>query len=178
MTLRQAQGDRDEDAPAETMWRGDYITAVKQGRWEYVRRTGGIGAVVIIAECGGKLILVEQHRAPVGGRCLELPAGLVGDEDKDATADGTAIKELEEETGYTAGRIEVLGEFHSSPGLAAESFTLVRANDVRKIGEGGGTGHEDIEVHLVAHEDLPSFVESRRREGVAIDAKLLLFLGF
>jgi ADP-ribose pyrophosphatase len=176
MTLRQAQGDRDEDAPVETMWRGDYLTAVKQGPWEYVRRTGGIGAVVVIAECGGKLILVEQHRAPVGGRCLELPAGLVGDEDEDATPESTAVKELEEETGYTAGRVEILGEFHSSPGLAAESFTLVRVHDVRKVGEGGGTGHEDIAVHLVARKDIPRFVESRRREGVAIDVKLLLFL--
>jgi ADP-ribose pyrophosphatase len=164
------------DLPVETMWKGKYVTAVKQGQWEYVRRTGGIGAVVIIAESGGKIILVEQYRVPVGGRCLELPAGLVGDEDKDATAESTAVKELEEETGFTAGRIEILGDFQSSPGMLSESFTLVRAHDVRKVGEGGGTGHEDIAVHLVERARLPDFVHGRRRQGVAIDVKLLLFL--
>jgi ADP-ribose pyrophosphatase len=168
----------DHHSPVETVWKGEYVTALKRGRWEYVSRTGGIGAVVIIAECDGKVILVEQHRVPVGGRCLELPAGLVGDEDANATPEETAVKELEEETGFTAGRIEVLGEFHSSPGLLAESFTLVRAHGVRKIGEGGGTEHEDITVHLVERADIPEFMESRRSEGVSIDVKLLLFQEF
>ena len=52
---------------------------------------------------------------------MELPAGLVGDED-DKGIEETAIKELEEETGFTAERIEVLGEFYSSPGMVAEGF--------------------------------------------------------
>ena len=66
------------------------------------------------------------------------------------TVEDTAIKELEEETGFTAERIEVLGEFFSSPGMVAEGFTLVRAHGLRRIGEGGGNEHEEIEVHLVA----------------------------
>jgi len=68
----------DSDAPLEVMWQGRYVTAVKRGRWEYVSRTGSTGAVVVLAEHDGKVILVEQHRVPVGGPCLELPAGLVG----------------------------------------------------------------------------------------------------
>ncbi len=168
----------DEDAPVETMWAGKYITALKHGRWEYVARTDGTRAVVVIAEHDGKIILVEQYRVPVGARCLELPAGLVGDEDKNATVEGTAVKELEEEAGFTADRFEVLGEFHSSPGMVAESFTLVRAHGVRKVGDGGGTEHEDITVHLVARDDIPAFVEQRRKAGCAIDVKLLLFVGF
>ncbi|HUG46347.1 MAG TPA: NUDIX hydrolase [Sphingomicrobium sp.] len=167
-----------DDALVEAMWRGKYITAYKRGRWEYVSRTGGVTAVVLLAEFEGKIILVEQHRVPVGGRCLELPAGLVGDEDRHATVEDTAVKELEEETGFTADRIEILGEFHSSPGMLAESFTLVRAHQLRKIGEGGGTDQEEIIVHLVARDDIASFIESRRREGVAIDVKLMLFLEF
>ncbi len=168
----------DHDAPVETMWAGKYVTALKRGRWEYVSRTDSTKAVVILAEHGGKVILVEQYRVPVGGRCLELPAGLVGDEDKNATVEDTAVKELEEETGFTAGRIEVLGEFHSSPGMIAESVTLVRAHGVRKIGEGGGTEHEDIIVHLVAREDIPQFIQKRREAGASIDVKLLLFMDF
>ena len=169
---------QDADAPLETMWRGKYIEVRKRGRWEFVSRTDDTTAVVIIAEHDGKLILIEQFRHPVGGPCIELPAGLVGDEDANATVEETAIKELEEETGFTAERIERLGEFHSSPGMVAESFTLVRAHGVRRAGDGGGTEHEQIEVHLVARAELAEFVRKRRDAGVAVDVKLLLFMGF
>jgi ADP-ribose pyrophosphatase len=168
----------DRDAPPRTMWQGKYISACKRGKWEYVSRTGSTNAVVILAETDGKVILIDQYRVPVGKRCVELPAGLVGDEDKDATVEGTAVKELEEETGYTADRIETLGEFQSSPGVVAESFTLVRAHGVRKVGKGGGNADEEIEVHLVARTDIPAFIEEKRRGGYAVDVKLLLFLNF
>ena len=168
----------DDDAPLQTMWEGKYIRAMKRGRWEYVSRTNNVGAAVILAEHEGKVILVEQYRVPVGARCLELPAGLVGDEEAHATVESTAIKELEEETGFTCDRVERLGDFHSSPGMVAESFSLVRAHGVRKIGEGGGTEHEEIEVHLVAREDIPAFIAERRAAGVAVDVKLLIFMNF
>jgi ADP-ribose pyrophosphatase len=105
-----------------------------------------------------------------------MPAGLVGDEDPDATVEGTATKELEEETGFTADRIEVIGEFFSSPGMVAEGFTLVRAHGLSKVGDGGGTEHEAIEVHLVPRSEISAFVERKRAEGCAIDTKMLLLL--
>jgi ADP-ribose pyrophosphatase len=163
----------------EVEWEGKWIRVVRDGKWEYVERCGGVHAVVILAEHEGKVVLVEQRRVPLGNRkCLERPAGLVGDEDPNATVEDTAIKELEEETGFTCERVERLGDFHSSPGMVAESFTLVRAHGVRNIGEGGGTEHEEIEVHLVAREDIPAFVAERRAAGVAIDVKLLIFMNF
>src|SRR5690349_219078 len=174
MTFDQG-GGRDEDKPRETMWQGKYVRAIKQGRWEYVSRTNDVRAVVIIAEDDGKLILVEQHRFPIGRKCLELPAGLIGDEEEGATVESTALKELEEETGYTAERVERLGDFYSSPGMLAESFTLVRAHGVRKVGQGGGVGGEEIVVHLVRREELPAFIAERRSAGLGIDAKLLMF---
>jgi ADP-ribose pyrophosphatase len=158
-------------------WEGKYIRVVRSGTWEYVERCGGVHAVVILAEHDGKVVLIEQPRTPLGGRkCIELPAGLVGDEDPDAGIDDTAVKELEEETGFTAERIEQLGEFHSSPGMVAEGFTLVRAHGLKRIGQGGGTEHENIEVHLVPHSEVPAFVERKRQAGCAIDVKMLLLL--
>ena len=167
-----------DSGPAEVMWEGKYVRALKQGPWEYASRVGDVRAVVILAEFDGKIILIDQPRIAVGGRCLELPAGLVGDEDRAATIEGTAVKELEEETGYTAARIERLGDFHASPGMLSESFTLVRAHGLTRSGDGGGTEHEDINVHLVARGDIPAFIEEKRAEGFAIDIKLLLFLDF
>jgi ADP-ribose pyrophosphatase len=154
-------------------WQGKYIRVVTDGPWEYVERCGGVSAVVILAEDDGKIILVEQYRTPLGRRCIELPAGLVGDED-DKGMDETALKELEEETGFTASRVESLGRFHSSPGMVAEGFDLVRAHGVAP---GGEKSEEDIEVHLVEREKVADFVESCRKRGLAIDAKLMLLLG-
>jgi len=168
----------DDLPPAEVMWEGRFVRAMKRDRWEYASRNRDIRAVVILAEHEGKVILVDQPRVPVGSRCLELPAGLVGDEDPGATIEGTAVKELEEETGFTAEHIERLGDFHASPGMVSESFTLVRAHGVQRIGEGGGDEHEDIRVHLVARSEIPAFIEEKRAEGFAIDVKLLIFLGY
>jgi ADP-ribose pyrophosphatase len=168
-----------DDLPAvEVMWEGKFVRALRRGKWEYASRARDIGAVVILAEYEGKLILVDQPRVAPNCRCIELPAGLVGDNDPNATVESTAIKELEEETGFTAERVERLGEFYASPGMLSEGFTLVRAHGVRKIGEGGGDEHEDIEVHLVPRADIPNFLEQKRAEGLGMDAKLLLLLNF
>ncbi len=161
------------DDPPKVQWEGKYIRIVTRGGWEYVERCGGVSAVVIHAENAGRIILIEQSRVPLGGRtCLELPAGLVGDED-DKGVEETAVKELEEETGYTASRIERLGQFFSSPGMVGEGFDLVRAHDVRPCGQ---PVEEGIEVHLVERERIADFVAERRAAGVAIDVKLLLLL--
>jgi len=166
----------DDLPPAETMCEGRFVRLRKRGKWEYASRTRGIRAVVILAEYEGKVILIDQPRAALDARCVELPAGLVGDEDPNATVEDTAVKELEEETGFTAEWIERLGDFHASPGMLSESFTLVRAHGLRRIGEGGGDHDEDIAVHLVARADIPNFIEQKRAEGFAIDVKLLIFL--
>ena len=54
----------------------------------------------------------------------------------------------------------------------------MRAHGLRRIGEGGGDEHEDINVHLVARADIPNFLEQKRAEGFGIDAKLLIFMNF
>jgi ADP-ribose pyrophosphatase len=168
----------DDLPPVEVMWEGKFVRALRRGKWEYASRARDIGAVVILAEHEGKMILVEQSRVAPDCRCIELPAGLVGDKDPNATVEGTAIKELEEETGFTADRIERLGEFYSSPGMLSEGFTLVRAHGVRKIGEGGGDENEDIRVHLAPCDEIPNFIEQKRAEGLGVDAKLLLLLNY
>jgi len=168
----------DDLPPPEVMCEGRFVRLIKRGKWEYASRANDIRAVVILAETDGKMILVDQPRVPLGARCIELPAGLVGDEDPDATVEDTAVKELEEEAGFTAESIERLGDFHASPGMLSESFTLVRAHGVRRIGEGGGDDDEDIVVHLVARLDIPNFLEQKRAEGFAVDVKLLIFLNY
>lgn len=160
----------------EIVWQGKFIAAKRQGRWEYVSRVGGMRAAVILAVEDDHVILIEQFRAPLGKSCLELPAGLVGDVDADESVTDSARRELEEETGYRADRIDDLGEFYSSPGLASEGFTLVRASGLSKVGSGGGDEHEDITVHRVPVAEVADFVAAKRRAGLGIDVKLLLLL--
>lgn len=168
----------DELPPLEVMWEGKFVRALRRGKWEYASRARDIRAVVLLAEFEGKVILVDQPRVPTGCRCVELPAGLIGDQDPNETVESTAIKELEEETGFTAERVERLGDFYASPGMLAEGFTLVRAHGLRKIGGGGGDENEDINVHLVPRSEIPNFLEQKRAEGFGMDAKLLLLLNY
>jgi ADP-ribose pyrophosphatase len=168
----------DDLPPEEVMWAGKYVRAMRRGKWEYASRANNIRAVVILAEFEGKMVLIDQPRVPLDVRCVELPAGLIGDEDPDATIESTAIKELEEETGFTAERIEALGDFFASPGMVSEGFTLVRATGLSRMGKGGGSDDEDINVHLVARADIPNFIEQKRAEGFGIDVKLLIFMGY
>jgi ADP-ribose pyrophosphatase len=163
--------------PIETMWEGRFIVARREGKWEYVGRTGNIHAAVILAIDDGHVVLVEQYRVPLKARCLELPAGLVGDEQAGEAIETAAARELEEETGYRPAEIEILGRFASSPGMVSEGFTLVRARGLEKVGDGGGVAGEDIVVHRVPLDGIAGFVAAARGRGVAMDVKLLLLLG-
>ena len=85
------------DEPEQIRWSGKFITACTRGKWEYVTRARGIRAAVILAiDAEDHVLLVEQYRVPLGKRCLELPAGLIGDdagaEEEDALA--AAAREL------------------------------------------------------------------------------------
>ena len=175
--------DMDADLPEETRWEGKFIAAKTRGRWEYVGRTRGIRAAAIIAldeDADGSrhVILVSQYRVPLSRFCLEIPAGLIGDDDGAEGEDATtaAARELEEETGYRAGTLEVLGEFYSSPGMVSEQFTLLRATNLEKVGVGGGLEDEGITVHRVPLAELADFVADWRAAGHGIDVRVAMLL--
>lgn len=167
------KGDPGEE---ETVWEGRFLSVKRRGTWEYVSRTRGIGAAVILAIDDGHAILVEQYRVPLGRACIELPAGLVGDDADGEEVEAAALRELEEETGYRAERMVELGRFYSSSGMSSEGFTLLRAEGLSLVGNGGGVAGEDIKVHRVRLADVPDFVAAKRAQGVAVDAKLLVLL--
>ena len=160
------------------MWEGRFVTAKRDGKWEYVSRSRGIKAAVILAIDDGHVLLVEQYRVPLGKNCIELPAGLVGDHDHntDEEISVAAVRELEEETGYRAQTMEDCGEFYSSPGMVSESFSLFKAYGLTKVSDGGGVDGENITVHRIALAELDEFVAQKRKEDAGIDVRLLMLL--
>lgn len=166
------------EEPEQTVWQGKFITAKVKGKWEYVSRARGIKAAVILAiDDEQHVILVEQFRVPLGRACIELPAGLIGDNGESENATDAAVRELEEETGYRAARMESLGEYYSSPGMVSESFTLLRASGLTKVGPGGGVDGEDITVHRMPITGIGQFIAESRARGLGIDVRLLMLLG-
>lgn len=154
----------------KTVFEGDHIFVIERDHWQYVERKKAKEAVAVIAETDdGKVILTEQFRRPVNARVIDWPAGLIGDEEPDIDAAETAKKELEEETGYVCETVERLARGPSSPGITSEIVSLYRARGVRKKGEGGGVGGEDITVHAIPRGDLRQWLSA---QNAMIDLKI------
>jgi ADP-ribose pyrophosphatase len=157
----------------DTLHTGRHLELVRQGKWEFVRRTQAKAVVGIAAVTdSGELLLVEQSRIPVGHPVIELPAGLVGDETPDEDLRDAARRELEEETGFTAAHLSILAKGPSSAGLCNEIVTLVKASGLRSVGSGGGVGDEKILVFRVPLEEVATWLAARAAEGRLIDHKV------
>src|SRR5688572_30282083 len=108
-----------------TLYKGKYLALVKEGHWEYADRVGATGAAIILAVTPEeKILVVEQYRVPVHARTIELPAGITGDEGENESDADAARRELLEETGFEASKIEPLMTGPASSGLTSETVTL------------------------------------------------------
>jgi ADP-ribose pyrophosphatase len=160
---------------------GTYLRMVRKKGWEYVERSNCSGIVVIIPVTDtGEVLFVEQYRIPVGTLVIEFPAGLVGDlhDDPDELLETAAERELEEETGYKAARMEYLTEGPPSAGLSSEILTFFLARELQQVSEGGGDHTESIEVHKIPLSRVESFLEMKRNQGILIDPKVYAGLYF
>ena len=105
---------------------------------------------------------------------VELPAGLVGDEDghRDEDLLDAANRELEEETGFRADRLTLLARVPSSGGMTSEVVSFLRADGLTKVGSGGGVGDESITVHSIPVADVRRWLRERERDGCLLDPKI------
>jgi ADP-ribose pyrophosphatase len=136
------------------------------------------GAVTMLAlDPDERVLLVRQWRTGTGEALLELPAGTLDREPDGRTEDpqAAARRELEEETGYRAGRWEKVAEFWTAPGFATELMHLYLATELTPAGEDGRLGpdeDEHLELRAVPWRDAVAMAE----RGEIRDAKSLVGL--
>lgn len=160
---------------------GHFLRLVRDGRWEFVSRTNSSGAVFILAVTPQQeLVLVEQYRIPLQAHTIELPAGMIGDEQhlRDETLFESALRELEEETGYRGRSAELLLSGPVAPGLTSEMLHLVRVGELERVHEGGGVDGEDIRVHVVPLAGIDAWLDRQRDAGRLIEPRVYTGLYF
>lgn len=161
-----------------THFKGRYLSLLERDGWEFASRSNASGVVVLIAVTDDwEIVLVEQFRTPVGMNVIELPAGLVGDlDDLDEGTLVAAARELEEETGYQADKMEILLESPSSAGMSDEIISFVLASGLRRTGPGGGDESENILVHTVSIGEADDWLQKQAAAGKPLDPKIFAAL--
>lgn len=131
---------------------------------EVVVHRGAVVLVPLLAD--GRVCLIRNRRYTIGQTLIEFPAGTI---DPSESPDVTAARELEEETGYRAGRIERIADWYVSPGVMTERMYLYLCRDLSP----GRLDHqldESIEPLLVRWTD----AQAMARSGQIEDAKTML----
>lgn len=167
--------------PINVIAEGRFIRFVERGGWEFIDQPNLRGIVVIVAVTpDDKLLMVEQYRAPFDCHIIELPAGMVGDiaGAELEPFENAAIRELEEETGYRAARMEPLTTGPASPGRIAFLYSFFRAYDLKRVHKGGGDATENIVVHEVPLRELNAWLVDQEKKGRLIDPKIWAGLYF
>ena len=136
-------------------------------RREIVRHPGAVLVVPRLPD--GRLVLIRNHRIAVDESLLEFPAGKLepGEPPIDAAA-----RELEEETGYRAARIEPLAEFFTSPGFSDERMHAFVADRLTEVGQRLEAG-EQIQVETFSGAQVLAMIDNGRiHDGKTIAAML------
>jgi len=126
------------------------------------------GAVVVPLLDDGSVLLVNQFRYPVKKNLFELPAGkLAAGEDPKVCA----ARELEEETGYTAGTLTKLTAIYTTPGFCTEQLHLYVATDLKKLptGQRLEEGEMDLTVKAIPIDEVIQMIEDQ----VIVDGKTI-----
>ena len=117
-----------------------YQTDKGQAYRQYL--TSGYSAVVVLPiTSDNKVVMVSQFRPATGGQLLEVPAGK---SEPSEDLECAARRELEEETGYKAGKMHFLGDAYATPGISTEKYFFYAATDLEK-----GTPHPDDDEDTV-----------------------------
>ncbi|SFS82738.1 NUDIX hydrolase [Paenibacillus sp. BC26] len=124
------------------------------------------GAAAVLALIDDKMLVVEQYRKPMEKFQIEIPAGKLDAGEDPMVA---AARELEEETGYRAGKLRPLSAFYTSPGFADEKLYVYLAEELVK-GESAPDEDEFLAVEAITFEQAQQYMKKERIS----DAKTIL----
>ena len=113
---------------------------------------------VVALTTTGDAVMVRQYRAGIDAETLEIPGGIV---DPGETPEAAARRELAEETGFRAGRWELLGVSHPNPALQSNRHHAFLALDCERVDAPRLDVGEDIRVELIPRARLPELVRTR-----------------
>ncbi|HTL53766.1 MAG TPA: NUDIX hydrolase [Planctomycetota bacterium] len=160
---------------------GKFLQLLSREGWEFVHRPNITGIVAVVAITDAReMILVEQYRIPVAKKVIEIPAGLAGDieDEENESLETAAARELREEAGYTALKMEFLTQGPPSAGMSTEEISFFRARGLKKESHGGGDESEEITVHLVPLDTIDKWLKQREQQGCLVDPKVYTALYF
>lgn len=168
-----------DTAPVETISsRQVYANSWMTVREDRIRRADGTDGVygvvdkptyaLVIPRDGDRLHLVEQFRYPVGRRRWEFPAGTAPDR-ADADPADLAVRELQEETGLVAARMELIGRLDVAPGMSSQRGTVWLASGLTA----GPTRREASEQDMRSAWFRAAEVEAMAARGEITDAQTL-----
>ncbi len=132
------------ETPLVTLEEVDLETPIGSIELRTVVRFGG--AVSVVPVIDDEVVLIKQYRTPLDRPLLELPAGKLDIPGEDLKA--AAARELKEEVGYTAGHLEQVAHFYTSPGFADEEMTVFIATDLTET-ESSPMGAEEVAAEIV-----------------------------
>ncbi|QEG00927.1 ADP-ribose pyrophosphatase [Stieleria maiorica] len=133
---------------------------------EVIRHPGAVVLLPILND--GRVVLIENTRPTVGETLLELPAGT---READEEALVTAGRELIEETGYRAGKLELVHQFYSAPGICDELMHLYQATEL-VAGDPEREATESIVNRIATRDEIRTWIA----DGTIRDAKTLVGL--
>ena len=132
-----SNGKNEMNRIVEEIYRGSVVTLAiedhrlpngRRARFEIIRHSGGAAALPLLT--GGRVVLIRQFRPACGGMVLEIPAGRLESEESPETCIG---RELQEEIGRRAGKLEKLGEMLTTPGYSDEVVHLFAASELTPV---------------------------------------------
>lgn len=130
----------------------------KTSKRELIEHPGAVAIVAITPE--NKIIMVEQYRKALERSIIEVPAGKL---EKGEAPETTAMRELEEETGYTADSLELIQSFSTSPGFANEVIHLFFAHGLKKSMSGAVLDDDEfVELMEVSIEEAEQMMKDNR----------------
>jgi ADP-ribose pyrophosphatase len=172
----------DAPAPVRVLHDGEFLQLLRDAHWEYVRRQRASGAGFIVAITDAReLVLVEQDRIPLRRRVIELPAGIIGDSaaTQDESAAVSALRELEEETGFRGTHTRALCQGPVAAGMTSEIGYFTQVLGLTRVGPGGGVEGEDITVHVVPLAGIEDWLAAQQAaRAVLIDPRIYIALHF